>query len=157
MHAKYEVSIPFNSKVIAKVKVDHRQTDKLTDRQKTDRQDKNNMPLIIRSGGINKKILPQAICVIWKNMYSCYCMSVQTYYVYKLHTQIWILGTASWDQMEDIIWATELLVLLGHQIFLFCISEKEMHFLKTFLNSSLSSDHYRPYQCIKATSKSMTQ
>ena len=56
----------FNSKVIAKVKVDNRQTDKQTDRQKnrqTDRQDKNNMPLIIRSGSINKKILPQAICV----------------------------------------------------------------------------------------------
>ena len=30
-------------KVIAKVKVDNRQTDKQTDRQ-TDRQDKNNMP-----------------------------------------------------------------------------------------------------------------
>ena len=54
----------FNSKVIAKVKVDNRQTDKQTDRQKTDRQDKNNMPLIIRSGSINKKILPQAICAI---------------------------------------------------------------------------------------------
>ena len=54
-------------------------------------------------------------------------MSVQTYYVYKLHTQICILDTASWDQM-DIIWATELLVLLGHQIFLFCISEKRCTF-----------------------------
>ena len=44
MHAKYEVSISHSSKIIAKVKVD-------TDRQ-TDRQDKNNMPPIIRSGGI---------------------------------------------------------------------------------------------------------
>ena len=84
------------------------------------------------------------------------CMSVQTYYVYKLHTQICILGTASWDQMEDIIWATELLVLLGHQIFLFCISEKKDALLKTF-NSSLSSDHFRPYQCIKPTNNSITQ
>ena len=45
MHAKYEVSISYGSKVIAKVKVDNRQTD---------RQDKNNMPPIIRSGGIIK-------------------------------------------------------------------------------------------------------
>ena len=37
MHAKYEVSISYDSKVIAKVKVDNRQTDKQTDRQ-TDRQ-----------------------------------------------------------------------------------------------------------------------
>ena len=41
MHAKYEVSI--SSKVIAQVKVDNRQTD---------RQDKNNMPPTIQSGGI---------------------------------------------------------------------------------------------------------
>ena len=51
MHAKYEVSISYGSKVIAKVKVDNRQTDKQTDKQ-TDREDKNNMPPIIRSGGI---------------------------------------------------------------------------------------------------------
>ena len=41
MHAKYEVSISYGSKVIAKVKVDNRQTDKQTDRQtnrQTDRQ-----------------------------------------------------------------------------------------------------------------------
>ena len=38
MHAKYEVSISYGSKVIAKVKVDnHRQTDKQTDKQ-TNRQ-----------------------------------------------------------------------------------------------------------------------
>ena len=36
MHAKYEVSITYGSKVVAKVEVDNRQTDK--------RQDKNNMP-----------------------------------------------------------------------------------------------------------------
>ena len=36
MHAKYEVSISYGSKVIAKVKVDNRETDKQTDRQ-TDR------------------------------------------------------------------------------------------------------------------------
>ena len=41
MYAKYEVSIFYGSKVIAKVKVDNRQTDK---------QDKNNMPQIIWSG-----------------------------------------------------------------------------------------------------------
>ena len=39
MHAKYEVSTSYNSKVIANVKVDNRQTNK-----QTDRQDKNNMP-----------------------------------------------------------------------------------------------------------------
>ena len=33
MHAKYEVSISYGSKVIAKVKVDNRQTNKQTDRQ----------------------------------------------------------------------------------------------------------------------------
>ena len=38
-YAKYEVPISYGSKVIAKVKVDNRQTDK---------QDKNNMPPIIR-------------------------------------------------------------------------------------------------------------
>ena len=57
MHAKYEVSISYGSKVIAKVKVDNRQTDKQTNRQtdrQTDRKDKNNMPPIIRSGGIKK-------------------------------------------------------------------------------------------------------
>ena len=43
MHAKYEVSISYGSKVIAKVKVDNRQTNRQTDRQ-TDKQDKNNMP-----------------------------------------------------------------------------------------------------------------
>ena len=37
MTAKYEVGISYGSKVIAKVKVDNRQTDKQTDRQ-TDRQ-----------------------------------------------------------------------------------------------------------------------
>ena len=46
MHAKYEVSISYGLKVIAKGKVD-KQTGK-----QTDRQDKNNMPPIIRSGGI---------------------------------------------------------------------------------------------------------
>ena len=40
MHAKYKVFISYGSKVIAKVKVDIRETDK--------RQNKNNMPLIIR-------------------------------------------------------------------------------------------------------------
>ena len=48
MHAKYEVSISYGSKVIAKVKVDNRQTDKQKDRQ----QDKNYMPPITQSGGI---------------------------------------------------------------------------------------------------------
>ena len=37
MHAKYKVSIPYGSKVIAKVKVDNRQTDRQTDKQ-TNRQ-----------------------------------------------------------------------------------------------------------------------
>ena len=38
MHAKYEVSISNGSKVIAKVKVDNRQTDKQTDRQRGQKQ-----------------------------------------------------------------------------------------------------------------------
>ena len=45
MHAKYEVFISYGSEVIAKVKVD----------KQTDRQDKNNMPPIIRSRGIKIK------------------------------------------------------------------------------------------------------
>ena len=49
MHAKYEASISYGSKVIANVKVDNIQTDR-----QTNRQDKNNMPLIIRSGGIKR-------------------------------------------------------------------------------------------------------
>ena len=47
MHAKYEVSTSNGSKVIANVKVDNRQTNK-----QTNRQNKNNMPPIIQSGGI---------------------------------------------------------------------------------------------------------
>ena len=50
---KYEVSISYGSKVIAKVKDDNRQTDRLTNKQ-TERQEKNNMPPIIRSGGIKR-------------------------------------------------------------------------------------------------------
>ena len=38
MHAKYEVSISYGSKVIAKVKVDNRQTDKQTDRRTGQKQ-----------------------------------------------------------------------------------------------------------------------
>ena len=48
MHAKYEVSICYDSKVIAKIKID-------------DRQDKNNMPLIIRSGGIKNQTMYKII------------------------------------------------------------------------------------------------
>ena len=40
MHAKYKVSTFYGSKVIAKVKVDNKETN---------RQDKNNMPPIIRT------------------------------------------------------------------------------------------------------------
>ena len=47
MHAKYEVSISYGSKVITNVKVYNRQTDW---------QDKKNMPPIIRSGGIKMHI-----------------------------------------------------------------------------------------------------
>ena len=53
MHTKYEVSIFYSSKVIEKVKVDNRQTDKLTNKQ-TDGQDENNMPPINRSGGVKR-------------------------------------------------------------------------------------------------------
>ena len=45
MYAKDEVSISYGSKVVANVKVDNRHW-------QTDRQDKNNMPPIIQSGGI---------------------------------------------------------------------------------------------------------
>ena len=45
MHAKYEDSISYDSIVIGKIKVDDRQSN---------RQDKNNMPPIIPSKGINK-------------------------------------------------------------------------------------------------------
>ena len=38
MYAKYEVSISYGSKVIAKVKVDNRQTDKHTDKQTGQKQ-----------------------------------------------------------------------------------------------------------------------
>ena len=48
MHAKYEVSISYGSKVIAKVQVDNIQTGKQTE---------NNMPPNIRSGGIKIKQL----------------------------------------------------------------------------------------------------
>ena len=41
-----EVSFSYGSKVIAKIKIDNRQTDR-----QTNRQDKNSMPTIIRSGG----------------------------------------------------------------------------------------------------------
>ena len=44
MYAKYEVRINYGSKVIANVKVDKRQTN---------RQNKDNMLLIIRAGGKN--------------------------------------------------------------------------------------------------------
>ena len=48
---KYEVSISYGSKVIAKVKVDNRQTNRQTKKKKqTDRHDINNMLPIIRSG-----------------------------------------------------------------------------------------------------------
>ena len=60
MHAKYEVSISYGSKVIAKVKVDNRQTNR-----QTDRQDKNNMPPIIRSGGIKKVSLRNDCFNFW--------------------------------------------------------------------------------------------
>ena len=70
MHAKYEVSISYGSKVIAKVKVDNRQT-----HRQTDKQDKNNMPPIIWSGGIKigffvgnaPKDSPPDIYVTWSN------------------------------------------------------------------------------------------
>ena len=52
MHAKYKVSVSYGSKVIAKIKVNNRQTNK-----HTKRQDKNNMPPIIQSGGIKRMLL----------------------------------------------------------------------------------------------------
>ena len=62
MHSKYEVSISYGSKVIAKVKVDNRQTNK-----QPDRQEKNNISPINRSGGIKIKdslhCVPIYLCV----------------------------------------------------------------------------------------------
>ena len=55
MHAKYEVSISYGSKVIAKVKVDNRQTDKQTDRQTGQKQyapDHSNRGSIIKDPGV---------------------------------------------------------------------------------------------------------
>ena len=61
MHAKYEVSISYCSKVvIAKVKVDNRQTDRQSNKW-TDRQDKNNMPPIIQS---------------WEKIFSPFCVAL---------------------------------------------------------------------------------
>ena len=55
MHTIYEVSISCGSKVIAKLKVNNRQTNKQTGQKQYFRSggiNKNNMPPIIRSGGI---------------------------------------------------------------------------------------------------------
>ena len=65
MHAKYEVSTSNGSKVIVNVKVDNRQTDR-----QTNRQDKNNMPPIIRSGGIKSDPLVASFCAICNAMCS---------------------------------------------------------------------------------------
>ena len=54
MHTKYEVSISYGSKVIAKVKVDNRQTNKQTEIQKKNQTGRNNIPPIIRSRGIKR-------------------------------------------------------------------------------------------------------
>ena len=56
MYAKNEVSISYGSKVIVKVKVDNRQTNK-----QTDRQDKNNMLPIIQPGGMKIRILTKSV------------------------------------------------------------------------------------------------
>ena len=62
MHAKYEVSISYGSKVIAKVKVDIRQTNKATNRQTGQKQ----YAPIMRSGGIkNRKIKMIQVYVSW--------------------------------------------------------------------------------------------
>ena len=64
MHAKYEVSISYGSKVIAKVKVDNRQTDRQTNRQ-TDKQTDRTKTICPRSfdpgggGGGHKKNIVQ--------------------------------------------------------------------------------------------------
>ena len=54
MHTKYEVSISYGSKVIAKVKVDNRQKDKNTDMYivQFDGVCLKQLPPIIQSGGI---------------------------------------------------------------------------------------------------------
>ena len=55
-YGMYAVSISYRSIVIAKVKVDNRQTNRQTDRQtnkQTDRQDENNISPTLQSEGIN--------------------------------------------------------------------------------------------------------
>ena len=52
MHAKYEVSFSYCSKVIANVEVDNRQTDKHTDKQ-TDQTGQKNMPRSLDPGHKN--------------------------------------------------------------------------------------------------------
>ena len=91
MHAKYEVSISYDSKVIVKVKVDYRQTNR-----HTNKQDKNNMTPIFRSWGkiINQKNTWMSacwlwnICLLWNKFwgYTCYlnndtvaCLSLKLY------------------------------------------------------------------------------
>ena len=69
MHAKYTVPISNGSKVIAKFKVDIKQTNERTNRQ-TNRQDKNNMPPIIRSGGIKNFV--ENLTSEWKKPTSSY-------------------------------------------------------------------------------------
>ena len=65
MHAKYEASISYGSKVIANVKVDNRQT-----KRQTNRQDKNNMPPIIRSGVIKINNMYRVSHYVVKGMYN---------------------------------------------------------------------------------------
>ena len=59
MHAKYEVSISYGSKVVVKIKVDN---------TLTDRQDKNNMPPIYQSGGGGHKHFAFVIRLFYKGM-----------------------------------------------------------------------------------------
>ena len=54
MHAKYEVSISYISKFIAKVKVDNRQTDKQTDKHTDKQTGQKQYAPIIRFGGIKR-------------------------------------------------------------------------------------------------------
>ena len=72
MHAKYEVSISYGSKVIAKVKVDNRKTVR-----QTNRQDKNNMPPISRSGGIKNNISIIRIALHDRGaVKNCHCLNL---------------------------------------------------------------------------------
>ena len=97
MHAKYEVSISYGSKVKAKVKVDNRQTNKQTDRRTGQKQ----FAPIIRSGSIitqskfrlNKRSLLHA-CIPF--------VAEKGHWVLNFHTKIHQNPSSSSQEVENV-------------------------------------------------------